>query len=53
MKTILTPTIAALAVVSFGFAACTAGVEATPQDASGNAGSSQQAPAQTNSPVSQ
>ena len=54
MKTILTRTaIAALAIASFGFAACTAGVEAKPQDAPGNAGSSQQAPAQTDSPTPQ
>ena len=51
MKTILTRTaIAALAIASFGFAACAAGVEAKPQDAPGNAGSSQQAPAQTGLP---
>ena len=47
MKTILTRTaIAALAVASLGFAACSAGVEAKPQDAPGNTGS-QQVPAQT------
>ena len=54
MKTILTRTaIAALAVASFGFAACTAGVEAKPQDAPIKTGSSQQAPAQTDSPAPQ
>ena len=53
MKTILTRTaIAALAVASLGFAACSAGVEAKPQDAPGNTGS-QQVPAQTNSPAPQ
>ena len=54
MKTILTRTaLAVLAVASLGFAACSAGVEATPQDASINNGGSQSAPVQTNSPASQ
>lgn len=54
MKTILTRTaLAALAVASLGFAACSAGVEATPQDAAVNNGGSQSAPVQTNSPASQ
>ena len=54
MKTILTRTaLAALAVASLGFAACSAGVEATPQDAAVNNGGSQSAPVQTNSPAAQ
>ena len=50
MKTILTRTaVAALAVTSLGFAACSAGVEAKPQDAVVNNGGFQSALVQTSS----